>query len=160
MIITGKQAWKRHWGCSSCRNTVTPLTRVCYSTDGFSLSFYLFDTSMTEQTLPGHWGTWHTEQDWCCVCSCKPQMACKSWRHLYPPLASWAALKLTAAFHLSWVQRKAKLNPKPNKQALSVPTSLSALLKLFFNFLFACLCEETRSHLTGLALCGTPCISN
>lgn len=77
-----------------------------------------------------------------------------------PPLASRAALKLTTAFHLNWVQRKGKPNPKPNKQALCAPTSLSARPKLFFNFLLACLCEEICSHLTGLALCATPRIDN
>lgn len=164
MIITGKQAWKRHWRCSSHRNPVTPLARVCYSTDGFSLSFYLFDTSMTEQTLPGHWGNVPCRAGvMLCMLLQTPNgcgAAATSGSHVWPPLASCAALKLSTAFHLSWVQRKAKLNPKPNKQALSAPTSLSALLKLFFNFLFACLCKEICSHLTGLALCITPCISN
>jgi len=77
-----------------------------------------------------------------------------------PSPASCAAPKLTMAFHLHWVHRKAKPNPKPSKQALCAPTSLSARLKLFFNFLFACLHREICSHLTGLALCLTPCISN
>lgn len=156
----GKQARKRHWRCSSCRNPVTPLTRVCFSTDGFNLSFYLFHTSMTEnkhfQGIEERDIQSRTDAVYALASPKWPG----SWSHLCPPLASCTALKLTTAFHLSWVQRKAKLNPKPNKQALSAPTSLSALLKLFFNFLFACLCEETRSHLTGLALCVTPCISN
>lgn len=77
-----------------------------------------------------------------------------------PSLASCTALKLTTAFHLNWVERKAKPNPKPNKQALCAPTSLSARLKLFFNFLFACLRKEICSHLAALALCVTPCINN
>lgn len=100
MIITGKQAWKRHWRCSSHRNPVTPLARVCYSTDGFSLSFYLFNTSMTEQTLPGHWGTCHARQEWCCVCSCKPQMAVE----LQPRLAATSGLLWPRVLHWSFLQ--------------------------------------------------------
>lgn len=144
MEITGRLAWKRHWRCSSRRNPVTPLAGVCYNTDVFSASSlqprHQHDRANTSRTLDDV--TYGAGLMLCILLQAPNGRGAAG----HPPLASCAALKLSTAFCLSWVQRKAKLNLNPNKQALCARTSLSARLKLFFNFSFACFRVGICSH--------------
>lgn len=144
MEITGRQTRKRHWLCSSRRNPVTPLAEVCYNADIFSFLFlqlrHQHDSANTSRTLEDV--TYGAGLMLCILLQAPNGRGAAS----HPPLASCAALKLSTVFCLSGVQRRAKLNLNPNKQALCAPTSLSAWLKLFFNLSFTCLHVEVCSH--------------